>query len=152
MKHIKKLAAVLIVLTLFLTFALGVMADGTKKSSKTTKATEPTSATQTVESSGDSTSSEFDLSKASPEEVEEIGMAAMIEAGLISGSDISIVDVTPEEVSSTDTASQSGVASAFGIAGFVISIVSFVGMCVLYVLCWKKGVFKGNASKRRKAK
>ena len=146
MKHIKKILAILIVLTLFLTFALGVMADGTKKGGKTTT----TTAAQTVESSDDSTSSEFDLSKASPEEVEEIGMAAMIEAGLISGSDISIVDVTPEEVSSTDTASQSGVASALGIAGFVISIVSFVGMSVLYVLCWKKGVFKRKTSKGKK--
>ena len=135
MKHIKKLAAILIVLTLFLTFALGVMADGTKKGGKTTT----TTSAQTVESSDDATSSEFDLSKASPEEVEEIGMAAMVEAGLISGSDVSIVDVTPEDVISNDT-SQNGVASALGIAGFVISIISLIGVGVLYFLCWKNGV------------
>lgn len=148
MKHIKKLAAVLIVLTLFLTFALGVMADGTKKSSKTTKATEPTSATQTVESSGDSTSSEFDLSKASPEEVEEIGMAAMVEAGLISDSDISIVDVTPEDATSNETV-QNDVVSALGIAGFVISVISLIGVGVLYFLCWKNGIFAMKTSKKK---
>ena len=144
MKHIKKLAAVLIVLTLFLTFALGVMADGTKKGGKTTT----TTAAQTVESSDDATSSEFDLSKASPEEVEEIGMAAMIEAGLISDSDISIVDVTPEDATSDDTA-QNGVASALGIAGFVISIISLIGVGVLYFLCWKNGIFAMKTSKKK---
>ena len=148
MQHIKKSVAILIVLTLFLTFALGVMADGTKKGGKTTT----TTAAQTVESSDDSTSSEFDLSKATPEEVEEIGMAAMIEAGYISDSDISIVDVTPEDAASNNTVAQSGVASSLGIAGFVISIVSFMGMCVLYILCWQSGVFNGKASKRKKAK
>ena len=148
MKHIKKPAAILIVLALFLTFALGVMADGTKKSSKTTKATEPTSATQTVESSGDSTSSEFDLSKASPEEVEEIGMAAMVEAGLISDSDISIVDVTPEDATSNETV-QNDVVSALGIAGFVISVISLIGVGVLYFLCWKNGIFAMKTSKKK---
>lgn len=144
MKHIKKPAAILIVLTLFLTFALGVMADGTKKGGKTTT----TTAAQTVESSDDATSSEFDLSKASPEEVEEIGMAAMIEAGLISDSDISIVDVTPEDATSDDTA-QNGVASALGIAGFVISIISLIGVGVLYFLCWKNGIFAMKTSKKK---
>lgn len=144
MKHIKKPAAILIVLTLFLTFALGVMADGTKKGGKTTT----TTAAQTVESSDDATSSEFDLSKASPEEVEEIGMAAMIEAGLISDSDISIVDVTPEDATSDDTA-QNGVASALGIAGFVISIISLIGVGVLYFLCWKNGMFAMKTSKKK---
>ena len=144
MKHIKKTAAILIVLTLFLTFALGVMADGTKKGGKTTT----TTAAQTVESSDDATSSEFDLSKASPEEVEEIGMAAMIEAGLISDSDISIVDVTPEDATSDDTA-QNGVTSALGIAGFVISIISLIGVGVLYFLCWKNGIFAMKTSKKK---
>ena len=144
MKHIKKPAAILIVLTLFLTFALGVMADGTKKGGKTTT----TTAAQTVESSDDATSSEFDLSKASPEEVEEIGMAAMVEAGLISDSDISIVDVTPEDATSKDTA-QNGVASALGIAGFVISIISLIGVGVLYFLCWKNGIFAMKTSKKK---
>ena len=144
MKHIKKPAAILIVLTLFLTFALGVMADGTKKGGKTTT----TTAAQTVESSDDATSSEFDLSKASPEEVEEIGMAAMIEAGLISDSDISIVDVTPEDATSDDTA-QNGVTSALGIAGFVISIISLIGVGVLYFLCWKNGIFAMKTSKKK---
>ena len=144
MKHIKKTAAILIVLTLFLTFALGVMADGTKKGGKTT-----TTAAQTVESSDDSTSSEVDLRKASPEEVEEIGMAAMIEAGLISDSDISIVDVTPEDASSTDTIAQNGAASALGTAGFVISLVSLISVAVLYYLCWS-GKFKVSKSSNKK--
>lgn len=148
MKHIKKPAAILIVLTLFLTFAIGVTADGTKKGGKTTT----TTAVQTVESSDDATSSEFDLSKASPEEVEEIGMAAMVEAGLISDSDISIVDVTPEDAASTDAAAQNGVASALGITGFVISIISLIGVGVLYFLCWKNGVLKSGTSKKNKAK
>lgn len=144
MKHIKKPAAILIVLALFLTFALGVMADSTKKGGKTTT----TTAAQTVESSDDATSSEFDLSKASPEEVEEIGMAAMVEAGLISDSDISIVDVTPEDATSKDTA-QNGVVSALGIAGFVISIISLIGVGVLYFLCWKNGIFAMKTSKKK---
>ena len=144
MKHIKKPAAILIVLTLFLTFAIGVTADGTKKGGKTTT----TTSAQTVESSDDATSSEFDLSKASPEEVEEIGMAAMVEAGLISDSDISIVDVTPEDATSDDTA-QNGVASALGIAGFVISIISLIGVGVLYFLCWKNGIFAMKTSKKK---
>ena len=137
MKHIKKPAAILIVLTLFLTFAIGVTADSTKKGGKTTT----TTAAQTVESSDDSTSSEFDLSKASPEEVEEIGMAAMVEAGLISDSDISIVDVTPEDATSNETV-QNDVVSALGIAGFVISVISLIGVGVLYFLCWKNGMLK----------
>ena len=144
MQHIKKSVAILIVLTLFLTFALGVMADGTKKGGKTTT----TTAAQTVESSDDATSSEFDLSKASPEEVEEIGMAAMVEAGLISDSDISIVDVTPEDATSNETV-QNGSASALGIAGFVISIISLIGVGVLYFLCWKNGVLKSGTSKKK---
>lgn len=147
MKHIRKTAAILIVFTLFFTFAIGVTADGTKKSSKTTKATESTSATQTVESSADSTSSEIDLSKASPEEVEEIGMAAMIEAGYISDSDISIVDVTPEDATSNDT-EPNGVASALGIAGFVISIISLVAVGVLCFFIGKAGII-GEVFRKR---
>ena len=143
MQHIKKPAAILIVLTLFLTFALGVMADGTKKGGKTTT----TTAAQTVESSDDSMSSEVDLSKASPEEVEEIGIAAMIEAGYISDSDVSIVDVTPEDATSNDT-EPNGVASALGIAGFVISIISLVAVGVLYFFIGKAGII-GEVFRKR---
>jgi len=147
MKHIKKPAALLIVLTLFLTFALGVTADGTKKGGKT----KTTTAAQTVESSDNSTSSEFDLSKASPEEIEEIGMAAMIEAGLVSDSDISIVDVTPEDAATNDS-SNNGVSSALGIAGFVISIISLIGVGGLYFICWKNGMLKSVSNKVKKEK
>ena len=146
MKHIRKIVSIIMVLLLFQVFALGVMAAGTKKGGKTTTTT---AATETVESAADTSSSgEVDLSKATPEEVEEIGMAAMIEAGLISDSDISIVDVTPEDAISDDTA-QNGVASALGIAGFVISIISLIGVGVLYFLCWKNGIFAMKTSKKK---
>ncbi|MDD6394900.1 MAG: hypothetical protein PUB37_01735, partial [Firmicutes bacterium] len=98
MKHIKKIAAILIVLMLFMTFSFSAMAEGTKKGSKTSQVA---STTETVKSdNATSSSGEVDIATASPEEIEEIGMAAMIEAGLVSDGDINIVDVTPGDESS----------------------------------------------------
>ena len=146
MKHIKKMAAILIVLTLFVTAAFSAMAESTKKDSK---ASEVSSASESVKTDDNKTAEGgVDLATAAPEEIEDIGMAAMIEAGLVSGSDVSIVDVTPDDTSSTKAEAQNSVASALGIAGFIISIISFVGMCVLYFLCWKNGLLKINTKNK----
>lgn len=149
MKHIKKIAAILVVLMLFMTFSFSAMAEGTKKGSKTSQVA---STTETVKSdNATSSSGEVDISTASPEEIEEIGMAAMLEAGLVSDGDLNIVDVTPGDESLSDAAAQNGVASVLGIVGFVISIISFIGVGVLYFFSWKSGMFKINTSRNRKS-
>lgn len=142
MKHIKKMAAILIVLTFFVTAAFSAMAESTKKDSK---ASEVSSASESVKTDDNKTAQGgVDLATAAPEEIEDIGMAAMIEAGLVSSSDVSVVDVTPDDTAVTETAAQNGVASVLGIAGFVISIISMIGVGVLYFLCWKAGFFMSD--------
>ena len=142
MKHTKKMAAILIVLTLFFTLAFSAMAESTKKG---TKASEVSSASESVKTDDNKTAQGgVDLATAAPEEIEDIGMAAMIEAGLVSGSDVSVVDVTPDDAAVTETAAQNGVTSALGIAGFIISIISLIGVGVLFFLCWKAGIFMSD--------
>ena len=150
MKHTKKIVCVLIVLTLFLTFGFSVMAEGTKKDNT---ASEVSSAAESVQSdNGQASSNQVDITNASPEEIEEIGMAAMIEAGLVSNGDVNIVDVTPDNtILPEETAVPNHYAEVFGIAGFVISLVSLISVVILYYLCWS-GKFKVSKSKHKKRK
>lgn len=90
--------------------------------------------------------SEIDIKNATREEIEDIGIGAMLEAGLISEDEANIMDVTPvvskisEEEQTTDT-ENAAKSSVLEIVLLVLVIIAIVAIAILYWLCWCAGVF-----------
>lgn len=94
---------------------------------------------------------EIDISNATPDEIEEIGMGAMIEAGLVSESDITVQDVTPAPIAPAPQG-ESG-PSGVAIAALVVSCITLGAVIVLYYFCWNAGILsfgpRSTAIKKR---
>jgi len=94
---------------------------------------------------------EIDINSATPDEIEEIGIGAMIEAGLVSDTDITVQDVTPAPAAPA-TQTENGPSGA-AIAALVISCIALGGVVVLYFFCWNAGIIsfgsRSTALKKR---
>lgn len=81
------------------------------------------------------------LEDATPEEIEDIGMGAMLQAGLISESDANISDVTPIVIPEEPETQPEAKSSTLEIVLLVLVVVLILAVVVLYVLCAMAGVF-----------
>ena len=87
----------------------------------------------------------IDISTATPEEIEEIGMAALLDAGLVSEGDVEIIDVTPQAVTDekdekAEAAEEKSTVNALSIVNLVLIIILLLAVALLYFFCWKKGI------------
>lgn len=84
------------------------------------------------------------LEDATPEEIEDIGVGAMLQAGLISESDANISDVTPviePEIEEEPVEKAKSGASTLEIVLLVLVIILILAVAALYILCGTAGVF-----------
>ena len=84
------------------------------------------------------------LENATPEEIEDIGVGAMLQAGLISESDANISDVTPviePEIVEEPVEEEKSGANTLEIVLLVLVIILVIAVAILYYFCAKMGMF-----------